>query len=79
MPFNPWAKDRRMKEIGRYHQLDILESLEAFSMALFSRSLGWTNQQIHAFLTEVRKELTDRSIHIYAKHYWVYGQKDESG
>lgn len=47
-------------------------------MALFTRFLGWTTQEVHAFLVGVRKELCDRSIHIYAKHLFVYGQKKEN-
>ena len=47
-------------------------------MALFTRVLGWTTEQIHAFLTEVRKELKDRTIHIYSKYAYIYGQKVES-
>ncbi|RJE18742.1 Methyltransferase [Aspergillus sclerotialis] len=78
VPFNPWPKDRHLKEIGRYHQVDLEEALDAYSMALFTRYLGWTTQAVHAFLVGVRQELVDRSIHIYSKHIWVYGQKKES-
>ena len=77
IPYNPWPKDPRMKEIGRYQQPNMVESLESYTMALFTRVLGWTPEEIYAFLPKVRKELEDRSIHLYTKFIYVYGQKDD--
>lgn len=75
VPMNPWPKDRKLKEIGRYHQANMVESLEAYSLALFTRVFGWTTQEVIAFLAGVRGEIVDRSIHVYAKFYFVYGQR----
>ncbi|RJE24866.1 Methyltransferase [Aspergillus sclerotialis] len=75
IPVNPWPKDPKLKEIGRYQQANVLEGMEAMSLALFTRVLGWSNQEVQVFFASVRKELIDRSIHVYAKFYFVYGQK----
>ena len=53
----------------------MLEALDAYTLALFTRVLGWSTEQVLAFNSEVRKELVDRSLHIYIKFVWVYGQK----
>jgi hypothetical protein len=66
-----------MKELGRYMQVNMIESMESYSMALFTRVLGWSPDEVNIFLAGVRQELTDRSLHIYAKFYFVYGQKPE--
>lgn len=66
-----------MKDIGRYQQVNMLESMEAYSLALFTRFLGWTTEQAQAFFVGVRQELTDRSLHVYTKFYYVYGQREE--
>lgn len=66
-----------MKELGRYNQVNALESMESYSLALFTRVLGWKPEEVQVFLAGVRQELMDRSIHIYVKHYFVYGQKEE--
>lgn len=66
-----------MKDLGRYHQINMIEGMEAYSLAIFTRVLGWSLAEIHAFFAEVRRELQDRSLHVYAKHYFVYGQKEE--
>jgi hypothetical protein len=43
----------------------MLESMESYSLALFTRVLGWSSQEVHVFLTGVRQEIMDRHIHVY--------------
>jgi len=75
VPYSPWAKDPKMKELGRFQQTMMLEALDAYSFALFTRILGWTTAQIQLLLVGVRKELMDRNFHGYSRLYFVYGQK----
>lgn len=63
--------------MGRYHQVNMTEGLESYSLALFTRVLGWTTQEVHVFLAAVRKEMVDRSLHLYVKFLFVYGEKPE--
>jgi len=39
--------------------------LEAFSVAIFTRILGWTKPEVDVFLADVRKEMRDTKNHIY--------------
>lgn len=64
-----------MKELGTYQQAMMLEALDAYSYALFTRVLGWTTVEIQVLLAGVRKELRDREFHGYSRFYVVYGQK----
>lgn len=75
VPFSPWAKDPKLKELGRYQQANMLEALDAYSLALFTRFLGWSVDQIQMLLVGVRSELLDRRLHIYSRYYLVYGRK----
>ncbi|GAB1194037.1 hypothetical protein APSETT444_003276 [Aspergillus pseudonomiae] len=77
VPFSPWAKDPKLKELGRYQQANMLEALEAYSLALFTRFLGWSVDQIQVLLVGVRRELLDRRLHIYSRYYLVYGRKEK--
>lgn len=77
VPYSPWPKDPKLKELGRYQQVLMLEALEAYSFALFTRVLGWTSAQIQLLLVGVRRELLDRRFHGYSKLYFVYGKKPE--
>ncbi|KAJ5106639.1 hypothetical protein N7456_003314 [Penicillium angulare] len=75
LPQSPWPKDSKLKELGRYHQLNMLEAMPTYSFALFTRMLGWKRVQIEALLAGVRHELKDLSNHLYTKVHIVYGQK----
>ena len=72
---SPWAKDRKLKELGAYQQANMLEAMESYSLALFTRVLGWTPEQVGVYLTGVREEVMNRKLHLYAKYWFVYGQK----
>lgn len=40
-------------------------ALEGFSMAPFTRVLGWTREEVELFLVDVRKEMKNPQIHAY--------------
>ena len=39
------------------------EGLEGFSLALFTRSLGWSVDEVQVLLSKARKDMGDRNIH----------------
>ncbi|KAI9046043.1 class I SAM-dependent methyltransferase [Aspergillus affinis] len=75
MPMSPWPKDPKLKELGRYYQVNMLESLDAYSLALLTRVLHWPVEEVRVLLNGARSELLDRRIHTYANWFHVYGQK----
>ncbi|QKX56299.1 uncharacterized protein TRUGW13939_03400 [Talaromyces rugulosus] len=75
LPFNPWPKDPKLKEIGRYQQLHMYEGIGSYSMRLYTGVLKWKKEDVEALLAEVQKILKDRSVHIYTMVHFVYGQK----
>jgi hypothetical protein len=75
LPQGPWPKDPKLKELGRYHQVNMLEAMPPYTYALFTRMLGWSRVEIEALLAAIRKELCDTSHHLYTKVRIVYGQK----
>lgn len=75
LPQSPWPKDPRLKELGRYHQVNVLESLGPYTYALYTRILGWERTQIEVFLAAVRNEIKDLSHHLYTRVWIIYGRK----
>ncbi|KAK2807265.1 hypothetical protein FQN50_005553 [Emmonsiellopsis sp. PD_5] len=75
LPFGPWPKDRKLKELGRYHQLQLFQALGAYSLGPLTRAMGWSPAEIEVLLSGVRKDLKDTSLHCYTKVHFVYGQK----
>jgi len=76
LPLSPWTEDSKLNQLGLYHQVNLLEALESYTYALFTRFLGWTRDEIEQLLENLRRELTDLSVHAYTKVYIVYGQKE---
>ncbi|KAF9881603.1 MFS sugar transporter [Colletotrichum karsti] len=64
-PSNSWPKDRMYKELGIWANENFCNGLEGFTMALFTRAHEWTREEVLVFLTSVRKDLNDKSIHAY--------------
>jgi len=46
MPMNPWPRDKKLKELGRMQERNLLEGLSAWSLAHFSRVFGWSKTEI---------------------------------
>lgn len=77
LPQSPWPKDPKLKDLGRYHQVNMFEAIGPYCYALFTRILGWSKEEIEVMVAGIRKELRDPSVHVYTKVHVLYGQKPE--
>lgn len=75
LPQGPWSKDPGLQQLGRYHELNMIESLSSWTYALFTRVLGWQRAEIEALLAGARCEVKDPSLNLYTRVFIVYGQK----
>ncbi|RDA85972.1 hypothetical protein CP532_0837 [Ophiocordyceps camponoti-leonardi (nom. inval.)] len=75
MPTNGWARDERLKELGRLWERNFLQGLSGFSFQLFNRAYDRTAAQIEVSLVDVRRELSDPTIHAWMPVYVVWGRK----
>jgi len=64
-PSNRWPRDQKYKEIGAWTLTALDAGLEGLAMALFTRGLGWTQEQVLAFAASARKDMRNTSIHAY--------------
>jgi len=44
----------------------MLDSLQAYTLQLFTKSLNFTAEEAEVYLVDVRKELMDPKIHMYS-------------
>ncbi|KAI7053819.1 hypothetical protein KC319_g6162, partial [Hortaea werneckii] len=51
------------------------EGLEGFTIAPFTRVLGWKKEEVDVFLAQVRKEMVSRKIHGWMKGFVLTAQK----
>lgn len=63
VPIGPWAKDKRLKDIGYCNLAQVMDGLEAFSLRLFCGILKWKEEEVMVLLANVRKELKSGAIH----------------
>ncbi|KAJ5097631.1 hypothetical protein N7456_008352 [Penicillium angulare] len=77
VPCSTWPKDSTQKQIGKFNLASLLMAVESYSLALFTRVLGWTNLETQVFLTGVRKDLKNPNVHAYCNLHVVYGRKPE--
>ena len=54
VPIGRWAKDKRMKEMGLLYGCQFVEAIDAFSLALYTRVLGYTYEQTLVIIANVK-------------------------
>jgi hypothetical protein len=59
-PLRKWNSDIIR---GTFNLIQLLEGLEAFSLALFTRALGWSVEEVHVLIASVRDAVNTRTIH----------------
>ncbi|KAJ5508517.1 hypothetical protein N7527_010660 [Penicillium freii] len=74
-PVGGWPKNRRYKDIGRICKVAVLEIIEPYTLALFTRVLGLSYQDTQEYMDKARAELMSNSHHLYVRFHFVYGQR----
>lgn len=64
-PLNHWPKDKHFKELGTWSFQNLDDGLEGLLLAMYTRHLGWTKDEVLLFCSKVRKQLRDTTIHGY--------------
>ncbi|KAI1910968.1 hypothetical protein LOZ66_001960 [Ophidiomyces ophidiicola] len=75
VPIGSWARDKRLKELGRFERLHMNESVEAHSMAFFTRGLNYSVEQAKVTFELVKKEFNDKSLHLYTIYRFITGKR----
>jgi uncharacterized UPF0146 family protein len=70
-----WPKDRKLKELGRFQLYQMLEAVEPYSLAVFTRILNWTTGETQELMNRVRADLCNPKLHLYSRFHFIYGQK----
>ncbi|KAF2691045.1 S-adenosyl-L-methionine-dependent methyltransferase [Lentithecium fluviatile CBS 122367] len=75
VPIGPWAKDKKLKQIGALYQINLTELLEAALLGLMTRVEGWSPDEVHVFMAKVRTDLKKKSVHLMQEFHVVWAQK----
>lgn len=75
IPIGTWAKEESGKEIGLYMRQHLVEGGESIVLAVLTRFLGWTKQEVDMLLVGLRRDLGVGRYHGYSILHCTYGQK----
>jgi len=74
-PISPWPKAEKEKTLGTWERVNFLEGLPGFTLAIFTRILGFSKEEVEIVMAGVRKDIRNKAIHAYFPIYVVYGKK----
>lgn len=58
-----------------YFQAQSHDAVEPVSMALFTRVLGFSNEETQVMMVGPRKDFMNPKLHLYIRFHFVYGRK----
>ncbi|KAI5843100.1 S-adenosyl-L-methionine-dependent methyltransferase [Morchella snyderi] len=76
-PLGGWPKNPGLKKVGQYLQICCETGFEAYSMALFTRVLGMTSEEVMRLVAGSINDIRDRKIHSYINFFHVVGKRPE--
>jgi hypothetical protein len=63
-PMGTWPKDKRLKEIGAFNLISVLDNLEGMSLRAFVNAHGWTPDEVKVLCAQVRSALKEKTARI---------------
>lgn len=76
-PVGPWAKDPKLKEIGRFQLLHVSTGVETYTYGFIGKILGWSETECQVLTANTLQELRSRANHLYVRFFFVRGRKPE--
>ncbi|EXF83127.1 TAM domain methyltransferase [Colletotrichum fioriniae PJ7] len=76
-PLNSWPRDPHLKELGSWTRENLASNTAGMIMAPMTRVHGWTEEEVHVFAAEVRRDLADRGNHAYWPLRAIWARKPE--
>jgi hypothetical protein len=64
LPMGTWPKDKRLKEIGAFNLISVLDNLEGMSLRAFVAAHGWTPEEVKVLCAQVRNVLKEKTARI---------------
>ena len=75
IPSGPWAKDKRLRNVGAIERLMLVEGLEAYLLRGWTQTLGRKAEDCSLLCALAKRELYNPKMHSYVEFHITYGQK----
>ncbi|CCE35190.1 uncharacterized protein CPUR_02121 [Claviceps purpurea 20.1] len=77
IPIGPWAKDRKLADVGRIAGVALENDLEGITQMLWHNVLQRPENEYNVWLATIHKALRNPKVHSYMIAHVVYGRKPE--
>jgi len=77
IPIGPWTKDKKLKHIGRFTRPMMLQTVDSYTLHLYTQVLGRSLEETHLEMAHVKRELLDPTLHMYLVYHFLVGRKPE--
>jgi trans-aconitate methyltransferase len=74
-PMGTWSEEYNLRTLGVSALENFLRVVPIFSRVPFSKGLGWSEDQIDAFIAKTKDEMLKTDRHYYIKIHVTYAQK----
>ncbi|KAK5049303.1 hypothetical protein LTR84_004232 [Exophiala bonariae] len=76
LPIGTWMDDPKMKAIGQLMRVQMALAVPSWTMALFTRHLGWSAVSVESFIENVLKEILSVERGLYISWYRTSGRRE---
>ncbi|KAM0809208.1 hypothetical protein AB5N19_09551 [Seiridium cardinale] len=73
-PCNPWPEHEKLKEVGRFNIVNLVEGLQGIGWQMLTAS-EMTPGEVDKLIEDINNEVRDRRNHSYGYIWVVYGRK----
>ncbi|CCE35191.1 uncharacterized protein CPUR_02122 [Claviceps purpurea 20.1] len=75
IPIGPWAKDRKLADVGRFTGAALENDLEGYTQMMWHTVFQRPANEYHEWLANIRKAVRNPKVHSYMMAQVVYGRK----
>lgn len=65
IPIGTWARGKTNKILGSWCKADTMGVLQGLSLAVLTKGLGMSAEEVEVLLVDVRKNIEDNNVHLY--------------
>lgn len=76
-PLGTWAKDKRIKEMGRFNMVQMVEGVGNYAVGALT-AIGKPVEEVQVLVAQAKKELMDKQYKHYVKFRVIYGKKPKN-
>ena len=64
--------------MGMVQSEQFCDAIDSYTMALFTRVLGWSTEESQVLMAKAKAEVRDRKNQVYINFFFVHGRRPEN-